>query len=360
MSSARYMEFDSTYRNRNLYPNPAQFVVQWAPTNTIANGTQAEDPVATSYPYYPVPPTVVTFAGGTAALPKLDANASTVTNAYINSYLYDITINEYRQIVYYDGTTQVAYLDTPFSGAWAAADSYNIRQTPPMETALVSGVNSVTSIILAPTASSVTDYYKGFFLYMVTGAAIYEARIITAYDGATKTATVVAFSALPVIGDTYQILPFTRDNYSNLNYTGSVVSQNEVVCYEVRLLRLSIPNVDLWTGYGNRASFYPYLYVELATTSSPNTSIIYSNNPNSYKALFTVPMVDDKLPDRTAFLHNEAEKMIQTVKFKPNDNFQFSVYLPDRQLFRTQPDTMSPLPPNPLLQINALFQIRKI
>lgn len=360
MSSNKYIEFDSTYRNRALYPNPADFVVQLAPTTTVSNGVQAVDPISNSYPYYPTPPTVVTFAGGTAAQPQLDAQSSTVTNAYINSYIYDITLNESRKIVYYDGTTQTAILEFPFSGGWAAGDNYNLRLAPPMETALVTGVNSRSSIVLDPTSSAINDYYKGFFLYMLTGPAIYEVKMITAYDGTTKTATVLPFDVAPVVGDTYQILPFTRDNYSNLNYSGSTVSQNELVCYEVRLIKLSLPNVDLWTGYGNRPCFYPYFYVELSTTSSPPSNIIYSNNPNSQRALFTVAMTDDKTPDRTSFLHYDSEKMIQTIKFKPNDNFRFTVYLPNKQIFQTQPDNMSPLPPNPFLQINSMFQIKKI
>lgn len=360
MSSSRYIEFDSTYRNRLLYPNPSQFTVQLASTTTVNNGIQAVDPISNSYPYYPNPPSAVTFAGGTALKPQLDVQASSVTNAYINSYLYDITLNESRLIIYYDGSTRTATLDVPFSGGWAAGDNYNIRLAPPMETSTIAAVTSSSSITLSPTSSSTNDFYKGFFLYILNGPAIYDVKMITSYNGLTKVATTIPFSISPVVGNAYQILPFTRDNYSNLNYSGSTVSQNELVCYEVRLLRLTLPNVNLWTGYGNRACFYPYFYVELSTTSSPPSNIIYSNNPNSQRALFTVSLTDDKTPDRTSFLHYEAEKMIQTVKFKPNDNFNFSVYLPNKQLFKTEPDNMSPLPPNPNLQINALFQITKI
>lgn len=359
MSSARYLEIDSTYRNRTLFPNPSQFLVQWAPTTIVSNGTQAQDPISLSYPYYPNPPAAVQFGGGGAAAPILDAGASSITNAYINSYLYDITLNQYRKIVFYNGATKTATLEFAFVG-WNIADFYDIRQAPPMETAALAAVNSSTSIVLAPTASATNDYYKGFFVYIITGPATFAVRMITAYNGTTKTATTLPFAVLPVAGNTYQILPFSRDNYSNLNYTGSVVSQNESVCYEVRLIRLTIPNLTLYTGYGNRPCFYPYMYVELASTSSPNSNIIYSNNPNSAKALFTVTMTDDKGVDRTGFLHYDAEKMTQTVKFKPNDNLQFSVFLPNKEPLEFQPDTLSPLPPNPMLQVNAIFQIKKL
>jgi len=360
MSSSRFIEIDSTYRNRNLYPNPAQFVVPWASTPIIQNGIQAVDPISYSYPYYPTAPTVVSFAGGTSAQPQLDAQASSVTNTYINSYIYDITLDESKKIIYYDGATQVAILESAFSAGWNASDTYDIRIASPYETENLTGVISKSSVRLAALSSSIDNYYQGFFLYMLTGPSKFEVKMITKYDGVTKTANIMPFNSLPLIGDKYQILPFTKDNYSNLNYSGSVVSQNELVCYEIRLLRLTLPNIDLWTGYGNRPCFYPYFYVELATTSAPPNNIIYSNNPNAQRALFTVALNDDKLPDRTSFLHYDAEKMIQTIKFKPNDNFYFSVFLPNKEVFKTQPDTTSPLIPNPFIQINALFQIRKI
>jgi hypothetical protein len=274
--------------------------------------------------------------------------------------LYDITINESRLITYYDGPTQIATLNAPFSGAWAIGDSYDIRYAPPTETAILAAVGSSTSITLAGTASIIDNYYVGNYVYMLNGTAIYDARMITAYNGTTKVATVLPFTVLPTPGDTYQILPFTRDNSHNLEYNGSTVSQNEVSCYEIRLLRLTLPNTNLYSGYGNRPPFYPYMFVELTTTSSPNSNIIYTNNPNACKALFTVTMTDDKEPTRTSFLHFESEKMIQTVKFKPNDNLSFSVYLPNKELFKTQADTISPLAPDPDIQISALFQIRKI
>jgi hypothetical protein len=53
--------------------------------------------------------------------------------------------------------------------------------------------------------------------------------------------------------------------------------------------------------------------------------------------------------------------MMQTIKFKPNDCLRFSVFLPDGTLFQpVQPDTLSPYPPNYLLQIDAMFSINRL
>lgn len=360
MATPRFIEFDSAYRNRNLYPNPGQFTVQLAYHENVTNGTQAYDPVSAAYPYYPSALTSVSFAGGTNVSPVLDANASNATNAYINSYLYDITTNEIRKILEYDGATKACVIDAPFGAGWQVTDQFNIRQAPPLETDTLVAAGGTTAMTLSASSSSTLNYYKGCFLYFMDGPCQSEAKLIVSYNGTTKIATTTPFAATPAPGNKYQILQFTRDAFSNLNYSGSTVSQNEVVCCAVRLLRLTLPNVNLWSGYGNRPSFYPYMYVQLTTTSSPNTSIIYSNNPNSSNALFSVSMLDDKEPSRSAFLHYEAERMIQTIKFKPNDNFNFAVFLPNKEPYRIQPDTVSPEAPNPMLQVYALFEFKKL
>jgi hypothetical protein len=51
----------------------------------------------------------------------------------------------------------------------------------------------------------------------------------------------------------------------------------------------------------------------------------------------------------------------QIVKFKPNDNLRFSVYLPDGTPFQTLlPDTLSPYPPYPSLQVHAVFSLQRL
>ena len=75
---------------------------------------------------------------------------------------------------------------------------------------------------------------------------------------------------------------FSYDNEVPFTYTGSLVSQQEMVCYEVELLNLILPNRTLKSG--GRSAFYPFFYVELQNISSSSAgtkNIIYSNNPNS-------------------------------------------------------------------------------
>lgn len=50
MSNRRYIEFDSTYRNRECYPCPADYKVKVTCTKNSSNGTNANDYVAKEYP----------------------------------------------------------------------------------------------------------------------------------------------------------------------------------------------------------------------------------------------------------------------------------------------------------------------
>ena len=162
--------------------------------------------------------------------------------------------------------------------------------------------------------------------------------------------------------DTINITSFCRENFSPLAYNGSMVSQNQTICYEVSLVSMTLPNLPLSTG--SRIAFYPFVYVEFVNATSPSgasSQIIYSNNPNSNKALFIAPIGAVSNPAQQAFINLVGTGMTQTIKFKPNDNLRFSVYLPDGSLF--QPlvlEILSPYPPDIKNQIDAVFSFKRL
>jgi hypothetical protein len=161
--------------------------------------------------------------------------------------------------------------------------------------------------------------------------------------------------------DIINICDFNNENASPLNYNGSIISQNETTCYEISLLGLTIPNVPLLTG--SRIAFYPYVYVEISNITSPNkasTGIIYSNKPQSKRALFIAPVGQTARPNLGTFL-TLSSSMKQTVKFKPNDSLLFRVFLPTGELVQTLlPDILSPYGPDTRLQVGALFSILRV
>jgi hypothetical protein len=181
-----------------------------------------------------------------------------------------------------------------------------------------------------------------------------------------RTATVSRlFVPSPVVGvsDVGYLEQYSRDNAVPFSYSGTLVSSQEEVCYEVELLNLILPNTVLASGRGGRPAFYPYLYVELQAVSGPSglhRSTIYSNNPNAERMLFRAVVDDTPTPLISPFIKIDGDGMIHTIKFKPNDSFKFSVYHANGELFKTAAsDTTSPTEPNPLLQISACFAFKR-
>ena len=133
------------------------------------------------------------------------------------------------------------------------------------------------------------------------------------------------------------------------------------VCYSISLESLTLPNVTLVTG--SQIAFYPYVYVEIKNVSaseSASSDIIYSNNPASGRARFIVPITDVINPIDGLFVKLKGDHG-QIIKFKPNDNFYFSVTLPNGEYFQpVDSDILSPYLPNSLLQIHAMFSIKRI
>lgn len=251
---------------------------------------------------------------------------------------------------------------------------------------------TLTTIIFPAGASNISGFYNNSYVQITSGASAGDVRQVTDYtitgsgSNLVRTATVdspftaaiaptdsftfrsgfvsEAFSSGVNNGDNFEFLHFSYDNMNGFVYTGSLVSQQEMVCYEIELLNLILPNITLNTGVGSRIVFYPYVYVEISNisgASAGNKNIIYSNNPNSTKMTFRVPIDDTPSPLISTFIKVDSDGSVQTIKFKPNDNLRFSVRLPNGDLFQTlETDNFGPLHPNPIVQISAMFSIRRI
>ena len=159
----------------------------------------------------------------------------------------------------------------------------------------------------------------------------------------------------------YQILPVSGDNWVPLFFNGSNLSLQQETCYEIELKNLILPNITLNTVSGGLPVYYPYVYVELTVKSSPSLNTIYSNNPNANKALFRCVVSDNTAPTISPFVRLRSDGIKQKIKFKPNDNLHFSVKMPSGEYFSTiTTDFYSPIEPNPLVQISAIFEIKRM
>jgi hypothetical protein len=246
-----------------------------------------------------------------------------------------------------------------------------------LSTTFTSPAPASTSAFTLSAGSSVDGYYVGGYLVDLLG----NLYLVLTYNGTTKSGTIsgtfdvavlagtsanmrsafVSPSFASVSGINLELLPFTRDNYVPISYSGSMDSQQNNVCYEVELINLTLPNRILATGYGSRVSFYPYMYVEFYNLSSRDRNILYSNNPNATKMLFRVPIDDIPNLVTSSFIKLDSDCCVQTVKFKPNDTMHFSVRLGNGELFKTVlEEDFAPSEPNPLIQVSAIFSIKRL
>lgn len=323
-------------------------------------------------------------------MPTIDGLYHPITNlanSYTNFYIIDETLSggntiEYRKITSYDNTTQLATIESSFPSSWQSTDVYTVRQTLPSEMWPIQ--SAVTSgnyqFVTLPTATStVDDYYKDRFLYKLplggTGPAtsivsqdINNFYYVAGYTGATHTAVIQPmysdYISNPLVaGNIVNVVNFNSNNEVPLLYSGSITSQSESVSYEIAIVDIVFPNINMSTG--PRIVQYPYVYVSLESVSSSsggmNNNILYSNNPASTRALFIITMTDTTIPLITPFLKTDSGSSAVTIKFKPNDALRFGVWLPNGQLYQTQlPDSLPPFPPNPLLQIMCVFSLRQL
>ena len=337
------------------------------------------------------------------------------TNSYNGYLLYNETLKESRSIRSYDADLHLIKVNTsgpytPISGptnSWTVTNNYSIRKenpivpqpggsyytvisvpityNPPLPASPITFTASASTIIFQGVPSITTqNYYKNCALRLVKNGEYItpinendkpydESRVITksiAFNTGGDNYLVIEvyppFTSNPanISNIPIEILNFSYDNFNPFTYTGSLVSQQEMVCYEIELLNVVLPNETLTVGAGGRIAFYQYVYVELSNVSAPGAglkNIIYSNNPNATTATFRAPIDDIPNPLISSFIKLDGNGMVQTIKFKPNDNLYFSVRLSNGQIYNTIIDeTLSPSSPNPRAQISAMFSIRRL
>jgi len=397
LRSKKYMELDSTFRNRNQYPNPADFVVPYQISGSYNTSIEAFDPVCLSAPFERgvgatlVSPTTVTL------IPLV---SSSTDNFYVNQYLGLINTAvipntiQYSKIASYAGMSRLVTVLGNFTVP-AGTYSYIIRKQLPIDISYntnteVSSLLAMTSIIaftpteitLQPTSSTLPNAYQGMMVRLFsTSSTVEEYRIITAYNETTQVITVSRpFSTLFTISNYYEILPFSRDNLKPLKYQGTP-NTNQAVCYSVRLVNISIPfivrsytdasnnEVDeravIDVANGGTIDQYPFFYVCLySDIHRDNIQSIVSNNPNTSYALFRVPVSSGDTPgpkkimSQTCFSRCD---MCPVIKFLPNDTFHMTILLPNGEILSfKQKDTSSPKEPNYKLQISAMFEFTRL
>ena len=339
-----------------------------------------------------------------------------INNAYCEYILYNETRDAFRHVKAYDGVTGLLTVNTtgvttfstgplpsaaggfPANQVWLVTDNYSLRKIAPLFPVVNGIALGLQPTVTASTTSSVTinnitlpattdfknyvvriipnslgggtDAYYGYVNNLVSPAPLDEEVNILSwtYNATTGILTVTAispqFTVAPPVGYYAELLQFSYDNENPYVYTGSQVSQQENVCYEVKLVNLILPNLTLDVGPGGRPAFYPYFYCELSNYSTANSglrNILYSNNPNASRVTFACPIYDVTNPNVSSFVNIDSDSAEVTIKIKSNDNLYLRVTLPSGETFSTVvKDNFSPLPPNPFIQVSAVFQFRRV
>ena len=369
----RYIDIDSTRRNRFNNPNPNNFVIPMLYPGRNSDSMSAIDPVSLAFPYHspmnstltPPYPTGVYQTSAGSIIPTevvLDTRETEIDNFYANAYLQ--IGSEYKLITAYDGTTLTATIESAFVAFPAGVPittTYLTRRAIPIYTGTVTAVtsNQVFSIV---GASSVPNIFVGGYITFTSGANTDLYRKIVAYTGLlTNTVTVeTAFPNAVNIGDAMEIDAFSYDNANPLFYSGDPSTSTNTY-YEIELLWLSVPNQIMGVGYGGTPDKYPVIYVRLYNEGHQLANqVLYSNNGDaSPNALFVTP-VNEYYGD-TTFLTLKDCRMRQIVKFIPNQDLRFTLTLPSGEIMEyATDDTLSPMAPNPFLQVHALFSLRKL
>ena len=293
-------------------------------------------------------------------------NGSEIDNFYNNYLLINEDINENLKILSYNSKTKIATLDGTFSNSWNPYDNYTIRKRLPFESGNISGLNKY--LLNAPFLSSnISNFYVGDIIRIsdLSSPFYNKTSVITSYDPISKNISIkfpIDDSLLIPSNTKAELLIFTKDNLVPLFSYISGESSNQNI-YELELINIVIPNLLLDSNNGGYPKNYPYFYLEIFNSSTyGNTrNTIISNNPNSFRAIFRIPIDDTTNQNISKFLKLNGNGMKQIIKFRPDQSINILLKSPQGNIISfIEKDFFSPNIPNLNIQINICLSIRLI
>ena len=200
-TSVKYLDVDSTFRNRNNYPNPYDFVIPYSFPNKGSTSLGFFDAVLESSPYSgsptlqpgqlvtegTIPTTMISRPSSTTTEITLDLQDTSINNFYIHSTLQLGT--EFRDIISYNGVTKLCIVSKPFPVAPPPETIYYIRKQKTYFDSEV-GISSYDTVsntvdkllLLTGKPSPLKDFYKGSYIRFKNGDHVGETALITKYD----------------------------------------------------------------------------------------------------------------------------------------------------------------------------------
>lgn len=243
--------------------------------------------------------------------------------------------NKWRKINRYNGSSHQIGVNNP-PPLWDPGHQYNIRKVNPV---IIDNLNTYFSSVQN---SIVPDNLLNSYIRDPTKEIFYKV------ENWLQTQTSI---------QNPEFLRFTVDNFIPLKYSG-VLNQKNVLCHEIELINLIVPNKELKNG--GRITQYSHLLVKLYDNNSNLRNNVYSNNSNIIKYLFKVS-IDTSPNCITPFIKLDGNKQKYILRINPHSEINFGVYLPDGTPLETlESERFSPSEPNPHIQISATFSITKL
>lgn len=287
-------------------------------------------------------------------------------NSCVNQVLYNETIEESRLFTYY-ADTSLLRIEGSIVG-WTITDNFSLRPSSPNFVCAVGAGSSKSQIVVTGTAASSGADFQNWFVRFPK--VVYdnsdippqdESRRIVAYDKSLNIITVNPPLSAPPTGLKMQLMQSGYDNATPFNVRMSM--SGEIPAYNVRLIRLTLPNLEMAVGTGGKPAFSNFFYVELSNPDIPQAQFynIFSNNPYSTRALFRVTVRNIENPNLVKFVPLKGD-IRQTIRIKLDSTMRLRVFIPATgETFQTvEKDTTSPNAPKPDLQICALFEFTQV
>ena len=168
INKKNYVELNSTYRNRTIYPFQSSFKINIKNKGEKDTAQTSFDPVSDGDSVYVWKGRLdVSFTmGGNPNAPVLNLPPS--TSAFKGQFVTDLTTDESSLITFYSEFGDVAFLETSFGDSWSVGD-----------TGIIYNTDDTQHIQLTMRVPVFDNQFVGQYLYNMT---IDEYRLITAFD----------------------------------------------------------------------------------------------------------------------------------------------------------------------------------
>jgi len=378
-----YVNFDSQFRNRNIYQSPCHFSIDYGKNQDNIILDEVCDGVPFAY---------INFESTVIATQNIYPIAKYDTSYYpyynknngSGSFVYKYNINKldnFHNIYLTMFDTNVFKIESYCKELMYGYVSANFTEDPLKFNMLLGDSGIVTnnlsnlycknvhsnesgtalniagnSIQLAVTSSIVDDYYKNWWIWFGANSVYDDEQIkaakIISYDGATQTA--IVNKLLTNVNMYYELSNRVHDSH---RYSAAPITKNGLHNYTVRLLLLTLPNKPIVSSTVSQLAAMSGVYVSIGNNDSPNSQNKNMSN-NDTKGLFYT-MIRDLAPFTGSPYFDLIDCYMKCeMQLDLSLPLYFSVYDTDGNLLKFVDDDLSPFPPNRYGQVNALFQIK--